>query len=1122
MIRNFDELLYLETNLDVKEAVAKGIYKNAYDHLEKYGLEEIKKGDRKFHPIFEPFSEEQYLELYSDIKAVVEKGLFKSGFEHFCKFGYEEIINEKRFWLKANKVSKDDVDNKKPIVTIVLGLPRSGLTLLTSLIGANSNITEWYLPFSTRKGLGIKEFVSIDVMKDEFKKAFPNDDYKENWIISESTADSENIQWLLRGLEELHNEAQVKVIWINRDINHTFLSLKDASKKYWGADFEKITEDDYTNYIHFAKNSYKNIIEVLLKFENRLVNFESLTKSTVDNLKELMNFIGISYEENQLDYMDKIHTNRIAGDPGFNDISTINAEVEERRKEEWNNYKNFDNALNEKDREFVQKYNNLVELEKSDVKTLNHYINHLLETNFDKNFYLSLYEDVKKTDIDPLEHFLNFGWKEKRWPKKGMENLNLIKREDAINPFVYYLLVDRFFEIQNQTNDNYEYPPIKLEIIDPETYELKEKLVVPRHDNPKVSIIIPAYNQHNYTLACIDSIIRNTNDVSYEIIIMDDNSPDPKAKEIEKDMENVIFVSNGINYGFLENCNKGARIAKGEYILFLNNDTNVQAKWLSSLVELIESDEKIGMVGSKLVYPNGQQQEAGGILWKDASAWNFGRLDTPSKPEFNYVKECDYISGASIMIKTDLWNEIGGFDTRYKPAYFEDSDLAFEVRNHGYKVLLQPKSIVVHFEGISHGTDTSSGIKSYQVANKEKFIDKWKDILEKENFENGQNVFLARDRSRFKPCILVVDHYLPHFDQDAGSRTVFAYLKFFVEKGFNVKFIGDNYYHYPESPQYLDKLTQMGVEVLWGNYYSNHWKDWMKENGNYINYVLLNRPHISTKYINAAKELTDAKILYYGHDLHFLRELREYELTKNNEKLNDVKVWKDIELSIMEKANISLYPSENEVKEITKISDINVRAIPAYIFENFDVKKRDISKTKDIIFVGGFGHKPNVDAVIWFVKEIFPLVQKELTDIKFYIIGSNPTDEIINLHDEKNIIVTGYVTDDELEKFYNEIRLVVAPLRYGAGIKGKIVEALYNQMPIVTTSIGAEGLENAEEYMKIVDDAYEFALEIIKLYKDEYLLQELSKKGIEYCKKYFSFNAVENKFQDIIPEVIKD
>ncbi len=671
-----------------------------------------------------------------------------------------------------------------------------------------------------------------------------------------------------------------------------------------------------------------------------------------------------------------------------------------------------------------------------------------------------------------------------------------------VKKFCYYLRREGVSGVSRRLDNcvrGTDVDPIRLEVTERmktlSCIEEYKNIIVPFCEKPKVSIVIPVYNQFGYTYNCIDSIVRNSGNITYEIIIANDCSTD-LTMQIEKVVQGITVITNEVNLRFLKNCNHAAKYAKGEYILFLNNDTQVQENWLEPLVELIERDEKIGMVGSKLVYPDGRLQEAGGILWKDGSAWNYGHLSDPTDPEYNYVKEADYISGAAIMIRKTLWEEIGGFDERFVPAYYEDTDLAFEVRKHGYKVMYQPLSVVVHFEGVSNGTDTSSGQKQYQVVNAQKFYDKWKDILETEHMPNAENVFKAKDKSLFKKHILVVDHYIPHYDQDAGGKCTWMYMELFVSLGMKVTFIGDNFFkHEP----YATKLTQMGVEVLYGSYYYNNWKNWLKENGEHFDYAYLNRPHISEKYIDILKKYSACKIIYFGHDLHYLREMRQYEIEKNPELLKSSQDWKKKEFALFDKADV-IYVVGSYEQEILKKEFPNkaVHNIPVYMYNELKQNiNTDFSSRKDIIFVGGFGHTPNIDAVLWFEKNIFPKILEKNPDIKWYIVGSKPTEEIKNLANE-NIIVTGFVEDEELERLYAECRMAVVPLRIGAGVKGKVVEAVYNRIPLITTPIGAEGLSLAENAFVVTECDEKMADVIHELYSDYDKLAEMS----ENCKAF--------------------
>ncbi|MGL5434831.1 MAG: glycosyltransferase [Lachnospiraceae bacterium] len=643
-----------------------------------------------------------------------------------------------------------------------------------------------------------------------------------------------------------------------------------------------------------------------------------------------------------------------------------------------------------------------------------------------------------------------------------------------------------------------------------ESYRQHGKLRFDKAENPKVSVIIPVYNQIHYTYACLVSILEHTKDVSYEVIIADDVSSDA-TEHLSDYTEGLVICRNSSNQGFLRNCNNAARHAKGEYVMFLNNDTQVTEGWLSALVNLIEADPTIGMAGSKLVYPDGRLQEAGGILWSDGSGWNYGRLDDPDKPEYNYVKDVDYISGAAILLSTRLWRQIGGFDTRFAPAYCEDSDLAFEVRKAGYRVVYQPLSKVIHFEGVSNGTDVEgSGLKRYQVVNSKKLKEKWAAEFAKQAENNGNpDPFRARERSLGKKIILVVDHYVPTFDKDAGSKTTFQYLKMFLKKGYVVKFLGDNFMH--EEP-YTTILQQMGIEVLYGSEYQVGIWDWLRDHGDDLAVAYLNRPHIASKYIDYILDHTDTKVIYYGHDLHFLRENREYQLTGEPAKREDAEYWKSIELTLMSKAAISYYPSYIEKEAIQSIDPtINVKDITAYVYESFktDIQK-DFSKREGLLFVGGFAHPPNADAVLWFARDIYPHIRTALgTDApNFYIVGSKVTEEIQELEQPGNgIIVKGFVSEEELEHLYNTCKVVVVPLRYGAGVKGKVVEAIYYGSPIVTTSIGAEGIPGIEDILLIADEAQTFAQSVANLYINDTGCTDLCEKTQDHIRNHFSIDA---------------
>jgi O-antigen biosynthesis protein len=376
--------------------------------------------------------------------------------------------------------------------------------------------------------------------------------------------------------------------------------------------------------------------------------------------------------------------------------------------------------------------------------------------------------------------------------------------------------------------------------------------------------------------------------------------------------------------------------------------------------------------------------------------------------------------------------------------------------------------------------------------------------------------------SKNKKCIIVVDYTVPQSDRDAGSRTLTQWLNLFIDHGMNVKFWPENLLY---DPIYTRNLQRINVSVFYGSRYRS-FKKWMKTYGGNVEYFLLSRPQIAINYIDIIRKYSPAKILYYGQDIHYLRLKDKLKANPDDNSVKkEIERFKLLEESIWTDVDVIYYPSDSEKKHVESFlekinSSVIVKSIPVHAYSDFQKNTgKNLISREGIIFVGGFAHPPNEDGVVWLLEKVMPLVWKILPNEKLYLIGSNPTEKIKKLSG-KNVIVTGFVSDQELEGYYKTARVSVAPLQYGGGVKGKVVESMKFGLPIVTTSVGAQGLSTVKDSLCITDESKLYADYILNLIHDDITWKKYSERQLKLVSSNFSIKKTKEIFAEDIDALV--
>lgn len=677
----------------------------------------------------------------------------------------------------------------------------------------------------------------------------------------------------------------------------------------------------------------------------------------------------------------------------------------------------------------------------------------------------------------------------------------------------------------------------------------------------RVSIIIPVFNHVEYTGQCLAALEANTTYPNYEVIIVNNGSSDETAAMLAA-RKNIAIIHNAENKGFTEACNQGAQAATGDYLLFLNNDTIPLKGWLEPLVRRITEVLWIGAVGSRLIYPNGTLQEAAAVVHRDGTASNFGRHDHPARPQFNRPCEVDYCSGASLLVRADLFRELGGFDMRYSPAYYEETDLCFALREMGKAVVYEPASAVIHFGSTTAGLDPSKGIRRHLITNREVFLRKWTHrliaheppptpgqcVVSNDRALLGRRIGLApreeptpqnslhpkataeeerNEETKHIRRLCIVSDFMPFFDTSSSNLRVFRLMELMRRLGWEI-----DYLHFVDTPRDANCAAAFGPGVrfhrvgadaasmqatiavirptcLW---LTNIWTiEWTTQALKLIHN--LEHRRASTREV--------MRIIVDTMDFHAKKHQRRYAAERTMANLHTAETFLKLERALYPLADVVITVTDEEARDIqAAVPD----SAPITVIPNIHepaISIAPLEGRRHMAFLGNYAVQHNRDAAVWFVTQVLPKVRTAMPDVEFHLVGAEAHARCADLARMDGVRLVGFVPS--VEEALARYRVFTCPLTYGAGMKGKVGSAAATGLPIVTTTIGAEGFPFvAGKNCLIADTPHDFATACLALLQDDSLWTKISQASPAVVAAACGTDAALRALKSVLPETNED
>jgi len=582
-------------------------------------------------------------------------------------------------------------------------------------------------------------------------------------------------------------------------------------------------------------------------------------------------------------------------------------------------------------------------------------------------------------------------------------------------------------------------------------------ITLPTADAPRVSVIVLSMHSPWLLADCLASVAAHGGTrVPYEVIVICNGATPDLVLFAQRKLRGARVVVSAVNLGFGGGNTYAASLARGELLLLLNDDVVVEPGWLEALVDAADEHPESAAVGSRILFPDGSLQEAGSVLWADGSTVPIGRGLPADSPAYLYRRHVDYVSACSLLLRKSAFDAAGGFDRRYFPAYYEDVDLCLTLRGLGHRVLYEPASKVRHHESKS----TESRFKEFLFKrNGGALREKWAELLpgqEPAAPTDPAAVAQALHRGRGNPpSLLIVDDMLPDPGLGAGFGRMHDLIAELGFDRFAVRFHPTNH---PNAD--AAALGRFGVELVQGEVAEviEH----LAEPGVHYDVVVISRPHNWEYFADAVRRHQPQAALVYDAEALFHRRLdRQGALGgRGAAKLrSEADRYRRLEERITAQSDHVVSVSADEAAWFTSVPGHAPVSVVEPLTPGIAPTPSGPGQRHDLVYVAGWlardDDSPNADGLRWFVSEVLPHLVVALPWVRLRVTGANPPPSVRRLAGP-HVEFVGYVQD--LAELYDAARVVISPIRFGAGVKIKTVEAIQYGVPTVTTTHGADGI----------------------------------------------------------------